>query len=367
MKKLTKPFALVLAALVLVTMGNTQTFAANTDTLGDVASDVTYETKATSSVYGTLTDIKQTGATKSSVSIAWTDKNSAETSWTVEYTVSYNGANIDGGSKVVTQPSFTLKGLDQDSYVYFKVKGNNPYDTYSYSSAYLNSAATIPSKLNSLQANTSSYSALGWNGSKPYNLRISWEMTDASWNCAYHGAKDNVSKNYGVIIKVYDYKGKKLKTYYGDYNGYSYELACAKPGSGYKVTVAPYFKSSGGKVYTGASKTVYAQSQTKYLTKKSEVKKNKFTVRWKKIKNAKSYTVYVGKSSSYRSDLSEVSFKKVTTTKNLKYTVKKLSKKSINTKKYYYYYMVVVNGKIKGSSKLVKSKKYYGGYVHTYY
>ncbi|SDB08915.1 fibronectin type III domain-containing protein [Eubacterium oxidoreducens] len=358
MKKFKKTLCLLLAAFTMITMGNVNAFADTTNQSEMMENSVLQdEAKGSVRYYGTVNNLKQTKATSNSVTLTWDDSNSASTSWTVEYVIGYNGSTMSSGSTIVTSKTVTISGLVQNSYVAVYVLPNTETSTYNY--AYYGYAMTTPSAINKLAL----VDHFGFSSSSKYKARIGWTVdSDASY--LSYGCADG-SSNYGYIIQVYNYKGKKIKTYYSTYARTYYELACTKPGTGYKIVVTPYFKSN-GITFKGASKTLFAQSQAKDTSSKSGLKKGSFIVKWKKVKNAKSYTVYCAKSSSYVSDTSTLNWKKVKTTKKTSYKVTKVAKKSVNTKKYYYYYKVIVNGKIKGSKKAVKSLGTIGGYVHTY-
>lgn len=112
-------------------------------------------------------------------------------------------------------------------------------------------------------------------------------------------------------------------------------------------------------VYSDWSDAKYFISQPKITSKNKDVKKNKITIKWKKISGVKNYTIYAKKGNAKK-------WTKVKTTNSNKYVLKKLKGKKINTLKSKYYFTVVANATINGKKVSSGNNEYTRSYTYYY-
>lgn len=265
-----------------------------------------------------ITDLKQTGATTSSITISWSKIAGA---------TAYKVCRFANGSEYVIATtinnSYTITGLKNNIVfpydVYVKpIRNIGTYTAeqkveYSYQVDHIDSADVrlVPGKVQNVHGEYY-YSSL---------KKVTFDF-------------DKIEHGSGYAYELCNYKGKKITSGTCSPNGYN-ELKNIKIGQFYRVRVRAY-TTVNNKVLYGAWSDYCAFAQQPKVNIKRSGSKLKFS--WKKVKGAKDYTVYV--STKQRSG-----YKKVATTKKTKYTLKKFKKKKLNKKKTYYVY-VVANTKV---------------------
>lgn len=164
-------------------------------------------------------------------------------------------------------------------------------------------------------------------------------------------------KTYKLEWRVYDKKtGKRVKS------DVSYNTAITMFGvNGRKVYYvkcrAVGHDADYNDVYSKWSKAKYFVTQPKVTTKSKDVKKDKITIKWKKVTGAKNYTIYAKKGNSKK-------WTKLKTTSKNSFVFTKFKGKKLNTLKNMYYFTIVSNAKAGG--KTIKSGKneYYYSYLY---
>lgn len=174
----------------------------------------------------------------------------------------------------------------------------------------------------------------------------------------------------GFQGELYDKSGNLVQTVNTDSTRCAVTFSKASWKKAYKVHVRGYAVDSatGQTTYGAWSSWFYAIATPQLKASKKNVKKTQYKIGWTKQTDAKKYSIYVAKTKKYKSvsKMKTKDFKKVATVsaKKNSYTVKKVGKSKVNTKKYYYYTYVVAEGKVGG--KTVKSIPYNAFYCHVY-
>ena len=270
-----------------------------------------------------VTNLKQTKATASSVTLQW-DKVYGATSYQV-YTGTSSSISNQTLLGTAKKNSITVKapaGSEKSYYVY-------PIRTIStgYKALYENARAMISAK-------------------------------------AAPGKADNSNREYlpdGYRIRIYSVDGKKLlKTYnVGKYDSYKEFNLKAVKNKGFKVEATGYVVVSNKKCYgkSTGKKTVIPQAKIK-LEQRS---KTSMRVSWTKVKNATSYTIYACKNENVSKKNQKWYKVAKVGKKTTAYTVKKLK-----TGKYAGFY-VIPTVKIGKKSYKADATWYTYTYMSKYY
>lgn len=296
-----------------------------------------------------ITNLKQTKATASSVTLQW-DVVYGATSYQV-YTGTSSSISNQTLLGTVTSNSITVKasaGSDKNYYVY-------PVRTIStgYTAMYENSRGMISAKAAPGKAENLA------NADKGY---LRWKTTDSNTVKVYWD--DNSNREYlpdGYRIRIYSVDGKKLlKTYnVGKYDSYKEFNLKAVKNKGFKVEVTGYITVNNKKCYGKSSgkKTVIPQAKIK-LEQRS---KTSMRVSWTKVKNATSYTIYACKNENVSKKNQKWYKVAKVGKKTTAYTVKKLK-----TGKYAGFY-VIPTVKIGKKSYKADATWYTYTYMSKYY
>ncbi|MBQ4067962.1 MAG: fibronectin type III domain-containing protein [Lachnospiraceae bacterium] len=267
-------------------------------------------------------NIKQTGATKNSVTLKW-DKVAGATGYYI-YDDYFSSADTPKLLATTKTNSVTIKNLNSKNeynfYVYaYTQAGNFIAMSSSYDYLYNSNIRFIPGKVNAKSIKvTNSYSTL----KKVY---FEW---------------DEVSKvdGYEVQVNVHN-KSKSVfkKTLTSSYSTYvdAKNIAYTK---WHKAKVRAYVNINGVKKYGAWSSFAYIAHQPDVISAKQVGSKKQVKVKWDTISGSTNYTVYMStkKNSGY---------KKVGTTKKTTLTVSKIGKTKLKKNKTYYVY-VVANKKV---------------------
>lgn len=230
----------------------------------------------------------------------------------------YLNTNNNGYKKIQTldpkDRQATISNLTPKNYYSVKIEykykftggSSNVYD----GTGYLFDAKMLPVKVTSVKQDRWYY----------YIKQI-----DASW------AKQESADGYKY--EFYNWKGKKVttQTVSGSYKTYA-NFKNIKNGKSYKMRVMAYTEFNGTKRWGPWSDYTHFIGQTPKFTAK--FKKQKMTVKWKKVSGATSYTIMVStKANKGYKAVKTVSAKKT------KVTVKKFGKKKFKKGKKYYVYV----------------------------
>ncbi len=275
------------------------------------------------------TNIRQTGATKNSITLEWNASIGA-TSYLV-----YSGETLLGNVKTNRITINNIAPATKKYYNVYAIRQSSTVAAASYYSANIY-AVSAPDKIGGV--------GLYWSGmnsskSSKYNYCV-------EWNSSY-----NVD---GYQVEWCDQKGKVVKR---TESGRTYlssilKLPTKLRNKAFKVRVRGFVNDSGGsKIYGewSADKVIvpYAQITSAKLASKSSLN---YAIKWKKISGAKSYTIY--RATSYNGK-----YKKVGTTKKNNFVIKK------NKARRNYYYYVSAN-KVKVGKKRYNTTK--GSFRHDY-
>lgn len=163
--------------------------------------------------------------------------------------------------------------------------------------------------------------------------KLEWEIYDGKTNRC---VKSDVS--YSTADTIWGISNRKI--YYAKCRAVSYD-------------------SSYNMIYSDWSDAKYFISQPKVTSKSKDVKKDKITIKWKKIPGVKNYTVYVKKGNTKK-------WTKVKTTNGNKYVLKKFKGKAVNTFKSKYYFTIVANATVKGKKITSGKEEYFSAYSYYY-
>lgn len=296
-----------------------------------------------------VTNLKQTKATASSVTLQW-DKVYGATSYQV-YTGTSSSISNQTLLGTAKKNSITVKapaGSEKSYYVY-------PIRTIStgYKALYENARAMISAKAAPGKAENLA------NADKGYLI---WKTTDSNTVKVYWD--DNSNREYlpdGYRIRIYSVDGKKLlKTYnVGKYDSYKEFNLKAVKNKGFKVEATGYVVVNNKKCYgkSTGKKTVIPQAKIK-LEQRS---KTSMRVSWTKVKNATSYTIYACKNENVSKKNQKWYKVAKVGKKTTSYTVKKLK-----TGKYAGFY-VIPTVKIGKKSYKADATWYTYTYMSKYY
>lgn len=268
---------------------------------------------------GYVTNLTQTGATLTSVTLTWTAASGA-TSYYITDKDSKILDYVSGTSVTLTLPESTY----QYAVGVFPCDANNNIG-YNYLGALY--VATTPKKVSGLKINGSFAGTGGLS-----KLNVIW----------------NDSACYGFEASCYNRKGKQIQTVETTlYRSASFSKTNAQ--NIYTVKVRPYVYINGNqKLYGDYSNVLYAVPQPTSLSKNKDVKRNSINLKWKKVSGATKYEIYMStkKSSGY---------KKVATVKGNKSScvVTKFRGKTLDTTSKKYIKIVTY---AKFGKKTVKSK-----------
>lgn len=271
-----------------------------------------------------VTDIKQTKCTASSLTLGWSASSGA-TGYKI-YTYTNSTETLVGSSKTT---SFTLGKLSDKkefSFDYIHVKavrntaGYDAESNYRYISKY---DLTLTPQKGKAPKISSFYS---------YSNKIYFETPSLKFQDGYQ-------------FKVYKANSKKALKTLNDTTAFS----SFKKGEAYKVQTRSYAKLNNGKKYGKWSKFTYFTAGLNDLRVTSKTQSS-VKLAWKKVKGAKAkYDIYVSK--KYNSGLKK--FKK--NFKGSSIRVTKCGKKRLSRNSYYYFY---VKAKIKVGKKFKTSPIY---------
>lgn len=258
-----------------------------------------------------VTDLKQTNATTSSVTISWT-KSSGATAYEVCKEV--NDTEYIVGT--TTGSSYTLTGfnnkIDNTAYIYvrpvrkvgeYTAKNTSGMWSLGYISKY--DIQLVPTKVQNL------HFTYYWSSLKEVVLEF-----------------DGTVHHDGYVYELYNYKGKKMSS------------GTASSGGTYlkNITATQFYKVRVRAYVTVNNKTLYGEwSDYKVFGQQPNVNIKKsgkgVKLSWKKVKGAKNYTVYM-------STKEKSGFKKIKTLKKTSLKVTKFKNKKIKKNKKYYVYVV---------------------------
>lgn len=251
------------------------------------------------------TELKQTAATKNSVTLSWKAVAGATSYEIYRLNSSYNWDKIATSSK----NSVTIGGLkksDEFKYCVAAVKNVEGYNAVGSQSDGVY-AKTTPSKVKNIDM------TYFWGSLK--ECKYEWSSVNNA-----DGYQYEVRKTTGK--KVYD---KKTTTSTGAY------FRPYPQGTFIKARVRAYVTVNGKKVYGAWSDYTYSGISKSATVKRSRNGK-KIYLNWKKVSGASEYRIYISTSSNK-------GFKKVATVsskKAAKYTITKCNKKNLKKGKTYY-------------------------------
>lgn len=271
----------------------------SSETYCGVSETVTVATKPND-----VTNLKQTSATTSSVTMAWTPASGA-TSYIIYAYINYNWVQVGTSTKATA----TIGGLaagNERSYRVAAVRAVTGGSSVGNTSSSVTMRA-IPAKVSRIAM--TSY----WNYSR--EAKFTWTSGDAD----------------GYQYEVKSMNGKK--TYFKGTTGKYSSSVYLKPfprGTFTKTRVRAYITVGNKNLYGSWSPWTY-NATNKSVTAKRSSNGKKITVKWKKISGAKGYQVYV-------STKSGSGFKKAKTlsAKKTKYTITKYGKKKLKKGTTYY-------------------------------
>ena len=275
---------------------------------------------ATLAELGEVQNLRQTGATSNSISLAWSALAGAQ-SYTVYKYNSYNNYTMVG---TTTATSYTVPNLSASFAAdYFVIANTKNVTGFTATSSQFTrkTMKTAPAKVALIaMSNYWQYST----------------AADFKWS--------GVNNADGYQYQVLNSKGKSI--YSNTTTGTSGSVSPFKKGQFTKTRVRAYIKVGNGYVYGPWSGYSYNAVSSKVTAKRSSNKK-KITVKWKKVTGASGYNVYV-------STKSNSGFKKCKTVSKKKtgYTITKYGKKKLSKNKRYY---VKVEYLTKVGKKTVKS------------
>ena len=258
-----------------------------------------------------VTNLRQTNATTSSITISWT-KSDGATSYEV-------CKEIDNNEYVVgttTGASYTVTGfnnkIDNSAYIYVRpVRTVGSYNAKNTSGMYsLGCLSKYDIKLVP---------------SKVYNVHFTYYWSNLKEVCMEF---DRTEYSDGYVYELYNYKNKKISS--GTASSSATYLKNITDTQFYKVRVRSYVTFNKKTLYGAWSDYVIFSQQPKVNIKASG---SALKLSWKKVKGAKSYTVYM-------STKQKSGYKKIKTFKKTSLKVTKFKKKKLSKKKTYYVYVV---------------------------
>ena len=261
-------------------------------------------------------DIKQTSATRNSVTVSWKPADGA-----TYYDVMYKMGNSWFKGGTTTASSYTIKKLDTDTSYNVCLKAVRK-SGMGYEGG---TDRTSPHQCYTTSDKVTGCTLKKWNTS---TNQITLEWNDVS------------RYETGYQVYVYNLSGKKVKSFKTTGKSEEFRLSSVK-NQGFTFQVRTYRDIDGKTIYGpwSSKKAVVAQPRLKLKQSGSR----SIQLSWQKIKGATSYTIY-------RSTSASTGFKKIKTVTGTKYT-----DKGLNSKKTYYYY-VVANG-VKVNGKATKTTK----------
>lgn len=286
---------------------------------------------------GSISEIYQTDATNTTVTIGWTPVADA-----VAYRIKVDGAAAGAYVEIpASQTSFTLDGLSEGVSGYLNVVPVGQDATTGEQDEGYGTSVKVRtlSTVSNLTAR-----GYGFNYNKPYKgLDVKY---DTSWDCD------------GYQLVLYNKKGKKIQTINTMSSSSGYQtFKKAKRTEVYYVKARTYITVAGGvKKYGDWSAKYYAVPQPIVTSSKKDMSTHAIKFKWKKVNGATSYTVYRSTNSSSRG-------KKVKTLKGNKTSC---TVKGVNLNKNTYYLTVVANCKVgKKTYKSLDSESF--RFYRTYY
>lgn len=325
MKCFVAGFVMVLTFFVTNTNVQAETFK---DGL-QISSNLLNKYGETDIILGDVTNLQQTAATETSITVSWNPVVGAE---------SYYIADTDGKeiypldktqntSYTITYPQNTIVGV-----IVYPVFANeelgNPTGIV---------VSTLPAKISGV-----GYDEVFAHDKK---LQVSWYRSQVAdgYEAICYNKKGKVVQKIDVPESE-SYSFAKINTTFSKTNTQNI----------YYVVVKGYIliNNNTKKVYGAASNKFYAVPQPKLDKKVSlyHVDENYINVKWAKVKGATSYMIYV-------STKQNSGYKKVATVKSNSYKITKFKGKTLNIRKTDYYFKIVTVGKF--GKKTVKSKSYY--------
>lgn len=286
----------------------------------EVIAESTSARIATLPELGTVQNLRQTGATSNTITVAWNALAGAQS-----YTVyKYNSYSNYTPVATTTATSLKISGLSPSFAADYFVIANakNVTGFTATSDEYIRrEMRTAPAKVALIA------------------LSYYWTYStsaDFKWS--------GVNNADGYQYQVLNSKGKAIYT--NTTTSTSGNVSPFKKGQFTKTRVRAYIKVGNGYVYGPWSGYSYNAISSKVTAKRSKNRK-KITVKWKKVTGASGYNVYI-------STKSNSGFKKCKTVskKKTSYTITKYGKKKLSKKKTYY---VKVEYLTKVGKKTVKS------------
>lgn len=286
--------------------------------------------KAAKSASEKVNFIKQTGATKSSISLVWNKVNNA-----VKYKVRANvyaaGAASYSMELYSDKNSIKINGLRSENNIYITVSPIGSDQNVMYGAqGVLGGLKTTPNKVRNLMYNKFSPFA------HKNKLSLRW---------------DSNLKEDGVFLSCYTKSGKRIQRFSQDAYKWSADFRWTNTRNCYKVYVTPYVKlKNNNKKAFGPTTTKYAVPQPEITSTRKDVGRRRIRVKWRSVRGASRYEVWVGVG---RSVVSTPSYRKVATVKSPKYLLSRFRGYRIDTKRRYYFIKVVTVAKF--GKKTIKS------------
>ena len=263
--------------------------------------------KVYASYWGSVSDLKQTDATTTSITVSWSAASNAS-SYRVE--IKERGANSTNYKVVgtVTGTSHTIKGLKKGKEYSVRV---TPFSAQKEegSSRAIHNAVTLADKIAKLKLD------VWYTASKEF--WIEWEQVDSA---------------SGYQIEIYNNKGKRVKK--DTLTGYASSYTHKKVSNSkfYKVRLRAFMKVNGKDRFTKWQEVYCFAPPT---MKSATISSGKLHVKWSKVAPATGYDIYVATSRNGKYKKVKSVSKKTTST-----TVSKINKKKFNKNKTYYVYVV---------------------------
>lgn len=294
--------------------------------------------KAYAGTYPSVSNLKETDFTTSSITVTWTGENC--TSYEVFYRDYYSSDFKSAGKTTAT--TMTIKGLKGGAQYTIKVVGSNPSVSYTHYASIYDAVTKIVTP--SLKQDT-------W-----------WhfiEKADVSW------ANQLAASEYNIIW--YNASGKKItsRTVKRNSSQRMTDSLNIKNNQIYLVKVRAKQKLPSGKTYTTSFRTIKVFEQP-WLTSKSKLVKTSSSkylyINWPKQKGATGYEVFVSTDNK--------TYKRAKKVKAGVNTVKitKFNKKPLKKSTYYVYVIskTTLNGKTNRSGLVYTFKVTTSGNSYTY-
>lgn len=266
-------------------------------------------------------NLKQTGATKNSVTLTW-DAVKGATGYYI-YNDYYSSSVAPKLLATSNTNSVTIKNLNPknkyDFYVYaYTQAGSYIALSSGYDSIYSGSVRFIPNKINSKSIKV----ANSWGNLK--EMKIDWDELN---NVDGYEIQVNLHNKKKVVFK------KTIESSWPSV--YAKKITYSK---WHKARVRGYVNINGAKKYGDWSAYSYVAHQPDVISAKQVGAKKEVKIKWDTISGSKDYTVYM-------STKKKSGYKKVGTTKKTSLVVKKIGKSKLKKNKSYYVY-VVANKKV---------------------